>query len=260
MIKKNKIVLALILATTNLSIYAQTPSASTSTSVTTTTVAVNPAPVTQALPVAPPSSGNVYEKEVTPLLREISKKKSLLELRKLDRELEKIDEETVKAQIERDKLSNPATPAGVSALNGSNLPFTPQIFPPGTTPSPQAMPGATPTPAVVNELRVIMIYGYDTNLFAKVAMGDQGGYVVKAGDVLPDGRQVASISPNFIEVSKIKSKSSKTKIFVSGTVTPATTAAAPTANASSVLSVIPTAAPQIMQTQAAPVVPSVTTR
>lgn len=245
MIKKNKIVLALMLATTALATYAQAPNGSSAS--VTTTVAVNPAPVVQSSPVAAISSGNVYEKEVTPLLREISKKKSLLELRKLDRELEKIDEETVKAQIEKDKLSNPSTPVGAGSLNSSNLPFTPQVFPPGNIPAPQPQLGqAAGTNAVTNELRVIMIYGYDTSLFAKVAMGDQGGYVVKAGDVLPDGRQVSSISPNFIEVVKSKSKSSKTKIFVSGTVTQAATQALPNANSSSVVSPIPASTPQLV--------------
>lgn len=240
MIKKNKIVSVLILATTALSAYAQNPTA-------------NPVSVTitQSSPAVAPSGGNVYEKEVTPLLRDISKKKSILELRKLDRELEKIDEETMKSQIERDKLSNPAIPAGLAGLNNNNLPFTPQVFPPGVLPSPQAQSGGATPAAVPDEMRVIMIYGYDTNLFAKVAMGAQGGYVVKAGDILPDGRKVSSISPNFIEVTKVK-KSGKEKIFVSGAVMPAAASnAAQGGNASSVLTTIPAPQPQLMQIPAA---------
>ena len=81
--KKNKRILAVLVASavTSLSAYAQ----------------ILPSNDGNAVLINTPlkaGQGNTYEKEVTPLLRDISKKKSLLELRKLDRELEKLEEET----------------------------------------------------------------------------------------------------------------------------------------------------------------------
>lgn len=204
--KKNKKLflatsVAIGLAAINMPSYALLPAA---------TPASAPASAPQVVSVAPVAidagTGNAYEKEVTPLLREISKKKSLLELRRLDRELEKLDEEALKAQADREKASTPTPTA-------SSLPFTPQVFPNGI-PSAQTM--SAPTVQDNKEVKVFMIYGYDNNLYAKVGFGTQGGYVVKKGDILPDGRTVQQVTSNFIEVSKSTSskKSSTEKIFV----------------------------------------------
>lgn len=195
--KINKKILAVLVssALTGLSAHAQLP------------------PVTDqgnAVPINTPvnvGQGNTYEKEVTPLLRDISKKKSLLELRKLDRELEKLEEETLTAQIERDKALNPPAPVNVTP----NSPF--QGLPPLISAP------ITPLPTVTEEdsIRVLMVYGFDNNLYAKVSNGSQGGYIVKKGDILPDGRLVTNITPNFLEVRKTaKSKNGNQKLYVSG--------------------------------------------
>lgn len=186
--------------------------------------------------------GNAYEQQVTPLLRDVSRKKSLLELRKLDRELEKIEEESAKAKQELEEKSKaPTNAVHTPGIGPSGLPFSPQLIPGGMTQPPVAI-----QPDVSKEVRVLMVYGYDSNLFAKISMGNQGGYVVKEGDILPDGRRVISISPTHIEVTKAtqnkKSKSSNLdKIYVSGPapvnaqglpIASTATAPVPTANAS----------------------------
>lgn len=150
------------------------------------------------------AKSNSFEKEVTPLLREISKKRSQLELRKLDRDLEKIDEESLKAQVALDALMNASS--GKSSEGSA-------------APAPAPAPAVTPNIGMANpsDIKVLMIFGFDNNLFAKLASGAQGGYVVKKGDVMPDGRVVSKITSNFIEVKKDSNKSddSVQRFFVS---------------------------------------------
>ncbi len=155
------------------------------------------------------SEGNSFEKEMTPLLREISKKRSQLELRRLDRELSKIDEEELKAQIDMENLTKESTPVQ-----------TPPAGLPGMGPMGANVQTVTPPKAPVEEkeesaIQVLMIYGFDDNLSAKIAAGTQGGYVVKKGDVMPDGRVVTKITPNYIEVKKGKLSKGVARIFVS---------------------------------------------
>lgn len=187
---------------------------------------------------------NPFEKEVTPLLREISLKKSLLELRKVERELEKLDEEALKAQVERENLLNGGDkPNGNAAyaagpMGGIPLTSTPTPiggFGQGINAGVPSMPSVlgqggpslgVATPEVnANAIKILMIYGFSENLYAKVAAGNQGGFVVTEGDVLPDGRLVKKITPNFIEVQADTNKKSKGKgkterIFVSYTPAP----------------------------------------
>jgi type IV pilus biogenesis protein PilP len=196
--KNNKRILAVLVASafTTVSVYAQI----------TPTNQANTVPINTPVNVG---QGNTYEKEVTPLLRDISKKKSLLELRKLDRELEKLEEETLTAQIERDKALNPPAPI-TPAAPGFGLPSL----------APAPLPAATTSSTEESNLRVLMVYGFDNNLYAKVSNGTQGGYTVQKGDILPDGRVVTNITPNFLEVKKAaKSKGGNTqKLYVSGPV------------------------------------------
>lgn len=140
--------------------------------------------------------GNAYEKAVTPLLREISRKKSILELKKLDKEIAKLDE------VEKKEQSG--------------------FVPMPAVQSAQTMKAMAPTPAVEEvvstPVKVLMTYGAEDDLYAKIAVGDQGGYTVRKGDILPDGRTVLKVSTNFIEVqkaAKAKAKSKTEKIFVS---------------------------------------------
>lgn len=145
--------------------------------------------------------GNAYEKAVTPLLREISRKKSMLELKKLDKELNKLDE-----------VEKKDTQAGFVPM--------PSVQP--------AMPMQITAPKVIEEIsnpvKVLMTYGSDEDLYAKIAVGDQGGYTVRKGDILPDGRAVLKVNSNYIEVQKEVTKKSNSKnkvdkIFVSSGVT-----------------------------------------
>ena len=179
-------------------------------------------PAVPAAPVEAPvftGQGNSLEREVTPLIREISRKKAILELRKLDREIEKLEEEALKAQAERESIANgvPAAGApGVGPMGG----ITPGVYNP-TVVNPSAPP-SLPSAMAESSVRVLMVYGFEDNLYAKIASGQQGGYVVKKGDVMPDGRVVLMVNPNFIEVgepAKGKSKANSQKIFVSSSVT-----------------------------------------
>ena len=166
-----------------------------------------------AQPVAQVGPGNAFEKEVTPLLREISRKKSQLELRKLDRELERIDEESLKSQLE---LENTKNGGSKQAQNGSGV-YDPFAGQPSAAPAtPPVQVAQLSTSEVTSDIKVLMIYGFDNQLSAKIASGQQGGYVVKKGDVMPDGNIVANITSNYIEIKK-NSKKSKglQRIFVS---------------------------------------------
>lgn len=170
---------------------------------------------------------NPFEKEVTPLLREMSLKKALLELRKVERELEKLNEEALKAQTERekslatDKLNVNSISAG--PMGGIALPNAP-AFNGFNTPPPSL--NSNSAPEVDNAIKILMIYGFADNLYAKVATGSQGGFVVREGDVLPDGRLVKKITPNYVEVKldnagkKSKKKDKTERIFVSYTPSP----------------------------------------
>lgn len=215
--------------------------------------------------------GNSFEREMTPLLREISKRKSQLELRKIERELAKIDEDEIKVQLEiEEKNKKNAQPANGMGGDGSisfggmqggpmsglmipgqapmglpGIPGMPNGQPnavgtvPGQSANVNGIPGIPQVPVPTEkkeekktkepveevveedlpplvEVKVLMIYGFDGNLSAKIAAGGQGGYVVQKGDVMPDGRTVTEINPNFIEVKDVKNKLAKgsSRIFV----------------------------------------------
>lgn len=225
-------------------------------------------------------NGNVFEKEISPLLREISRKKTVLELRKLERELEKLDEEAMKAQVERDKMlseveekmknfdkkdeKGSVTPipfsgngpilksggTGMSPLQfnpvGNPLPMPPvgagqpQVLNPTAMPvalgtniatAPKDTKKAEEAEPVYEAPKVFMIYGMENNLHAKIAIGDQGGYVVRKGDTLPDGRLIVDIKPNYLEVKVVATKTKKNveKIFVTGSPNKAATTASASA-------------------------------
>ncbi len=199
------------------------------------------------------SKGNTFEREITPLLREISRKKTQLELRKLDRELEKMDEESLKSQMSLDALLSGGGGKSGSSPFGQNKPSSP---PPGlpSIPNLSAMPQTAPNidPSLPNsvpsnlgtatnpiegnsDIKVLMIYGFDDNLHAKVLSGEQGGYVVKKGDVMPNGQIVHNITANYIEVRKgsVKSKGPIQRIFVSSSI-PTATIAQPSVSAPNV--------------------------
>ena len=187
----------------------------------------NNAPVINA--PAQVTQGNAFEREMTPLLREISRKKSQLELRKLDRDLEKLDEESLKAQMGMESTLN-----GGSQAKGGYDPFATQNK---NAAMPNGVPSGLPVPTGValgtsgsgtatdpiegsSDIKVLMIYGFDEQLYAKVASGDQGGYAVKKGDVLPNGQVVSNVTANYIEVKKNagKAKGPIQRIFVSQSV------------------------------------------
>lgn len=187
---------------------------------------------------------NAFEKEVTPLLREISLKKSLLELRKVERELEKLDEEALKAQIERETLLNHSNDKNTAQIAGpmGGIPLSSTPTPIGgmggfgQSPSLPTMPNigvnGSGVAQVENTIKILMIYGFTDSLYAKVSTGEQGGFVVTEGDILPDGRLVKKITPNYVEVykdrtaseKKNKSKLKTERLFVSYTPAPAQTA------------------------------------
>lgn len=163
--------------------------------------------------------GNAYEKAVTPLLREISRKKSILELKKLDKEIAKLDE------VEKKDATPTSNPF-------ASMP--PPVYPQQMKATAPITPVTTTVTSVedmailTNPVKVLMTYGDDNDLYAKIAVGDQGGYTVRKGDILPDGRTVLKVSSNYMEVEQaVKTKKStkvKTqKIFVSAANSGATT-------------------------------------
>lgn len=176
-----------------------------------------------------PSVGNFYEKETTPLLRRISRKKAELEEKKLDLEIEKTETETLKSQQIR---TNPAKADGDKSklINVSDISNPPLQAAPVFTQPQQSLPTVKKSKKKTeeetammdemmqqqSEVKVLMTYGFDDNLFAKITNGTQGGYVVKRGDILPDGREVARVTPNFVEVKSFSGKSKNQKIFVTG--------------------------------------------
>lgn len=198
-----------------------------------------------------PDSGNVLERSLTPLLRETSRKKSVLELKKLDLEIEKLDSETLKIQQEKlnstnnknENINGLNLPPGTRIIDASNLSNNP-VLAQDIEPKPPVAAPATPPqmlPPVTNEvnqmkvpeyappvdnnagIRVLMTYGFSDDLFAKITHGSQGGYVIRKGDILPNGKVVVKITPNYIEVrapyTKDKEKNKKIKnqkIYVTG--------------------------------------------
>lgn len=179
--------------------------------------------------------GNAYEKAVTPLLREISRKKSILELKKLDKEIAKLDE------VDKKDVTSGLNPS--SGYMTMPPPIPPSQMLKMQTPS---MPVSTPTVTSVedmailaNPVKVLMTYGDENDLYAKIAVGDQGGYTVRKGDILPDGRTVLKVSSNYMEVQKpVKTKKSTKvttqKIFVSaGTTSSASSNTSPNMGGSS---------------------------
>lgn len=187
--------------------------------------------------------GNAYEKAVTPLLREISRKKSILELKKLDKEIAKLDEVDKKDAA---PTSNPfaSMPAPVP-VNVQSLKATAPVNGMNAMPSEDMATFSTP-------VKVLMTYGDENDLYAKIAVGDQGGYTVRKGDILPDGRTVLKVSNNYMEVQQpVKTKKSTKittqKIFVSaGASSSAGSSPTPSMGGSSVLQPsmnLPTLAP-----------------
>lgn len=185
-----------------------------------------------------PNAGNALERELTPALREQARKIAILENKKLDLEIEKVDLDIVKTQQESLTISNPVslgnsmgmmggrgntsipTPIDTSSL--SNKPLSGVSAP---------QPTLTQTSASVAQkkenlngeaidnsdrtIRVLMIGGNEGNLKAKIMYKRQGGYSVGQGDTLPNGKKVVRVDPQFIEVIHPKGKT-KTKIYVAG--------------------------------------------
>lgn len=166
--------------------------------------------------------GNSFEQQTTPLLRELARKKSILELDKLNLEIAKVEKETLKEKNE--SVNGQQNPTNVNMANPSpTVPFygmnqySPnQINNMQQTTQPMGLPNYLGSGS--NDIKVYMTYGKINNLYAKIGYGSQGGYSVKAGDILPNGKKVILVKPNYIEVSKnsYNSKEEKgiEKIFV----------------------------------------------
>lgn len=153
--------------------------------------------------------GNNIEKDVAPLMRSIAKKKSEVDLKALDRELEKMQDDSLKDQIAREKLLLELQQLSSGQVLGNNVPkgvgFQSPNTPPAGLPYGQA-PQGTEEVEPEESVRVLLVYGFADNLKAKVAMNGVGGYVVQKGDILPDGRKVLRVANNFVEVQGAKAK------------------------------------------------------
>lgn len=156
--------------------------------------------------------GNSIEKDVAPLMRSIAKKKSEVDLKALDRELEKMQDDSLKDQIAREKLLLELQQLSSGQALGNNVAkgvgFQSPNTPPSGLPYGQA-PQASGTAAEAepeDSVRVLLVYGFADNLKAKIAMNGVGGYIVQKGDVLPDGRKVLRVANSFVEVQGTNSK------------------------------------------------------
>jgi type IV pilus biogenesis protein PilP len=193
---KLKIITLFTLGTLSTTVFAQSsnqPTSQTGVIATTGTKIEIPSSQVTVNDYSNIGEGNAYEKAITPLLREISRKKSILELKKLDKEIAKLDE------VEKKETNNSG-------------------FVPIPNPQPAQTMKTNSTNTVdetdsVNAVKVLMTFGSEDDLYAKIAVGNQGGYTVRKGDILPDGRTVVAVNSNYIEVSKdsVAKKSNKTK-------------------------------------------------
>jgi hypothetical protein len=167
--------------------------------------------------------GNVFEQQTTPLLRELARKKSILELDKLNLEIAKVEKDTLKEKNESvNGMQNPtnvnmANPSPTVPFYGMNK-YSPN--PTSNMQQPIGLPNDLGSGS--NDIKVYMTYGKINNLYAKIGYGSEGGYSVKAGDILPDGRKVILVKPDYIEISKNVYTSKKEKgiekIFVTAPV------------------------------------------
>lgn len=164
---------------------------------------VPPENVAEAPPLLPRGEGievgvgNAFENTTTPLLREISRRKAILELTKLDAEKRKIELDIIKTQQEIINAKENKDKPKVST-NGD-----PQILSREVMPVPSAVPQIIPVQSFAEPetpISVSMIYGYEDKLFARINVGSQGGFVVSRGDILPDGKKVSRITSDYLVV------------------------------------------------------------
>lgn len=194
-----------------------------------------------------PNAGNALERELTPALREQARKIAILENKKLDLEIEKVDLDIVKTQQESLTISNPigaafgnqmanmniglqgrANPLPAKVIDASNLentPVSPSVLP-YISNDKLSLPVSENIVKKENlsgealddsdkSIRVLMIGGNEDDLRAKIMHKKQGGYVVGKGDILPNGKKVVRVTSQFIEVVP-PNKKNKSKIYVSG--------------------------------------------
>ena len=160
--------------------------------------------------------GTQFKDTVGPLLGILSAENASLELKKTEVESLKLDLEKQKLinSISRaksglsDNASNDGKIIDASNINNNHI----SIGNNGASAQLQKMQEVA---SLSSGIKVLMIFGYDDNLFAKVKYGSQGGYVVKRGDILPNSMEVVSVSQNYIEVRMLTQKPSATqKIYV----------------------------------------------
>lgn len=173
--------------------------------------------------VAVPNAGNAYEKETTPLLRRIAQKKATLMEKKLDAELEQAEANIIKAKNEKNNpesatASNLGVNTNPKIIDVSNAANNPLVLAPVVQPEPSRRSRVKVeddfSMMPQSDVRVLMTYGFDDNLYAKITSGNQGGYPVTKGDILPDGRQVIEVSSNYITVKFPSKKAPAQKIYV----------------------------------------------
>lgn len=143
---------------------------------------------------------------VMPLLKQYAKKNAQIQLRKLDKDFEKIDEDPKK--VASGNLSNTTgrdSPIQVSNPQQEAMQLQLKMM--------QEKVSTQEKEATI--IRVYGIYGFNNNLYAKVSSGKQMGYIVKKGDYLPDGRIVKEINASYISVHNNEGPKNKhEKIFV----------------------------------------------
>jgi type IV pilus biogenesis protein PilP len=175
---------------------------------------VVPPQAQQSLPVPPtlpnqPALGTLvpipdqndvsYEVQVSPLIKEIANKKANLEVKKIDLDAIKTDVDIAKARQELARANAGITSSDNNGkvIDVQNLKNSPLSLQDETAEKMRQMQAQI---ALSNSIKVIMINGYDDNLFAKIRFGNQGGYVVKKGDILPNGKEVLGVYQDYIEI------------------------------------------------------------
>lgn len=202
-----------------------------------------------------PNAGNALERELTPALREQGRKKVILENKKLDLEIEKLDLDILKVQQEALGVTNPLAATygqmmGFGQMMGSGSNKAVPALPPNVIDA-TSLSNNNVDPTSVNlqglmgsgmkekpkieekvevnlsgeskdksdaSIRVLMTIGEVGDLKAKIMHNRQGGYVLGKGDILPNGKKIINVTPQYIEVSppNSKKKADRSKIYVTG--------------------------------------------
>lgn len=151
--------------------------------------------------------------ELVPIFKDYAKQRSILSLKELRKKIKEIDKDTSKLDVKlntNDGSSPVITPEQNEALLKKLQ--QPQVISQNSMNKNNMQNNQQDVSD--NAIRVFSIYGFSDKLTAKVGIGEQGGYPVEKGDILPNGRIVQDVQLNFIVVAPSKKGQPAERIFV----------------------------------------------